>query len=219
MLIAALVLQSTLAAATGAQAPPELARALVPLASDAVVVDRVPMALHRYRSVLAPARLFALWSGGASDRPPVRDIAGGWRVASRIEGSWQETLQVRSDGAGGSEVLRSRVDLRAPLARPESLPFALPAGGAVLRTLAFHDRAGRGSQFIVAIQGSPPRAMSLLCARLLEGGWQPVATDGCAMPVTAATAWFLRGAETLGLSLRASGRGSRAVIGFVSPQP
>ncbi|MGE0581799.1 MAG: hypothetical protein AB7P31_06690 [Steroidobacteraceae bacterium] len=219
MLIAVLVVLLALFASPRAQAASGLATALVPVASDQVVVDRVPMTLHRYRSRLAPERVLALWAQGAAGGPPPRDLAGGWRVASRLDGSLQETLQVRADrAAGGSEVLLSRVELRAPLAALARPPLTLPAGSTVLRTLTFDDATGRASQFIVSLPGGPQRAMAQLCPRLLERGWQPAGKASCAARAIATTEWFLRGAETLGLALHARGAGTRAVIGYLEPR-
>ncbi len=208
------------AAALASTAAPRLSADVVPLASEWAVVDRVPMELHRYHSRLAPGAVLALWAdSSAAPAPAPRDLPGGWRVASRLRGALQEILQARPDGAGGSEVILSRVDLLAPPARALPLPFALPAGGALLRTVELADPAGRGHQFIIALPGAPARALAQLCPRLLDRGWHPVGAHGCDGAGGATSQWFLRGAEMLGIDLRPSGAHTRAVIGHVVRQP
>jgi hypothetical protein len=200
--------------------PPRLSPDVMPIASEVSIIDRVPMEFHRYRSRLSPDAVLALWRGASDSHGPApRDVAGGWRVASRLQGARQETLQARADRAGGSEVIVARVDLRArpaPLLHP---PFALPASSVIRRTIELGDSAGRAFQFVVSLPGAPRRAMVQLCARLLERGWQPVAASGCASPDPLTTQWFLRGTETLGIELQPSGAHTRAVIGHVVPTP
>lgn len=195
---------------------PRLSREVVPVASDAMVVDRVPMQVHRYRSRLPPEGVLALWPHARSVARPRGESAGGWHIVSRLRGSLQETLQARPDGSGGSEILLACLDLQAPLAAPVRPPFPLPAGSAILRTVSFDDPAGRARQFVVSLPGEPGHAMHRLCPRLLEGGWRPVGTEGCERP--AAARWYLRDNETLGIDLRGDGAATRAIIGYVVPR-
>lgn len=208
-----------LAAAQPAGPAPRLSRDVVPVSSDSVTVDGVPMQIHRYRSQLAPEDVLALWGRPAADGPPPRSLTGGWQLASRLHGTRQETLQARAGAAGGSEVLLARVDLRAPLAAPAQLPFRLPAGSRILRTVVLADKEGRAHQFIVAMPETAPRAMTQLCARLVAGGWRPAGSLACDSANAPGVRWFLRGSETLAVALRAASTGSRAVIGHQVPRP
>lgn len=195
-----------------------LPREMIPVGNDSVVVDRVPLVVQRYRSQLPPAKALALWQRDRTDGP-APGATGGWQIVSRRQGTVQETLQARPDGWGGSELMLSRVDLSAPLAAAAALPFALPAGGTLLRTIGFRDAGGQGTQFIVSLPGRPPHALPQLCARLLARGWRLVGASDCGAPQPATSRWFMRGEETLGVDLRQSGAGSRAVIGHVAPRP
>ncbi|MBV6415644.1 MAG: hypothetical protein CMLOHMNK_00157 [Steroidobacteraceae bacterium] len=188
------------------------------LGHDRAVVDGMTIELRRYRASMPPAEVLARWplEGTAG---PERRSAGDWLVVSRLQGRLQETLQARPDGAGGSEVLLSRVDLRAPLAALVPPPFTLPAGSSVLRTIGFEEAAGRATQFVISLPGRPGHALPILCARLLERGWRPSGSRGCDGSLPTGPRWFLRGGETLAVDLRVDGARSRAVIGHVVPRP
>ena len=184
--------------------------AFVPVDRDHVIVDRVPIEIERYRSSLPPAQALAAW-GPAAIRPPA---AGAGSIGSRQRGPYQETLQVRAAHGGGSELLLSRIDLRRSLAAPSRLPFALPAGAIVLRTVRFE--ATTAATFVVSLPGRPAGAFTLLCVRLRAEGWSRPGEGGCDRGGTTSH-WFLRGGATLAIDLRASARGSRAVIGYMGP--
>ncbi|MGD9599067.1 MAG: hypothetical protein AB7G76_05650 [Steroidobacteraceae bacterium] len=191
---------------------------LIALGVDRAIVDRVPIELRRYHSATPPADLLAHWPFDEAP-PQARPASGGWLVASRVRGHWHEAVQARPDGTGGSEVLWSRVDLRAPLAPSEALPFAMPAGAVVLRAVGVIGTAGRGTQFIVSLPGRPGHALPLLCARLAERGWRLVGAADCRIASSPAARWFVRGDETVAVDMRAAGAGSRAVIGLLVPRP
>lgn len=181
---------------------------------DAVIVDRVPLQIERYRSGLAPRQALAAWADPAAAAPT--RSAGGWQVASRGAGAIRETLQARADGRGGSELILARVDLRTPLAAPAQLPLQLPAGASVLRAIQYDEPAARASQFLLSIPGGRRRALAQLCARALDSGWRVPGTADCAR---GEARWFMRGDETLGIEARAGGRHARVVIGHVAPRP
>lgn len=191
---------------------------MITIGVDRAIVDRVPMELRRYRSTRPPGDLLARWPFDGSPAHS-RPASGGWQTVSRVQGHWHEAVQARADGAGGSEVLYSRVDLRAPLAPIEALPLAMPAGGVVLRTVVFSDAAGRCAQFIVSLPGRTAHMWPLLCTRLAARGWRLVGAADCRAAAPAAARWFVRGDETVAVNLRESGRGSRAVIGYLVPRP
>lgn len=190
---------------------------VVSLGIDRAVVDRRPIEIHRYHAAMLPADVLARWPFEGAAGPEQRR-SGEWLVVTRLLGRMQETLQVRPDGEGGSEVILSTVDLRAPPAASAPLPFPLPAGSSVLRAIAFDDAAGRAAQFVVLLPGRPEHALQLVCARLLERGWRSAGTRDCAASPGGAR-WFLRGGETLAVDLRPAGARSRAVIGHVVPRP
>lgn len=191
----------------------------MPVASDSAVVDRVPLELHRLHSPRQPEEALALWTRDRAVAPPPVATGDGWQVVSRRLGTLHETLQARPDGRGGSDIVLSRVDLGAPLAAAAELPFDLPAGGEILRTIGFDDAGGHATQFIVSLAGRPAHALRLLCARLLARGWRLAGPSHCETPQATSSRWFMRGEETLGVDLRLVGAGSRAVIGHVVPRP
>lgn len=201
-----------------AAAAPRLGADITLAGSDVMTVDRVPMQLHRYRTRLPPAAVLALWPDGRAPAGPSSGAEGGWRMVSRLRGATHETLQARPGAAGGSDVLLSHVDLDARLAPAVALPVSLPSGSTLVRTVAFDDAAGRASQFVVVIPDRPQRTLALLCRLLAGAGWRAVGAAGCTTAVEATSLWFVRGAETLGLDLRAQGTGTRAVIGHVVPR-
>lgn len=185
---------------------------------DAVIVDRVPLQIERYRSGLAPEQVLAAWSDSSAAPVPNRSV-GEWRIASRRSGAIHETLQARADARGGSELILARLDLRSPLAAPVQPPLPLPAGGEVLRVIQFNETRARASQYLVSIPGGSARALAQLCARAVGSGWRVLGAADCASQRGARARWFMRGSETLGIEARQGGRRSRVVIGHVAPRP
>lgn len=219
MLIASIALALPLAGAALTGPAPWLPREAVLVSRDALTVDRAPLHVQHYRSRLSPEGVLAHWHQAHPVGPPERAIPGGWRIASHLQDATQETLQVRASARGGSEIVIARVNLEAALAPPLQPPLPLPAGAIVLRVIAFAETAGRASQFIVSLPGTPARALAQLCQRLRERGWQPAGQRGCEAQRADKAMWFLRGAETLGVDLRTDGARTRAVIGHVGPRP
>lgn len=185
---------------------------------DAVIVDRVPLQIERYRSALAPGQVLAAWSDSSTASDP-NQRAGEWRVATRNSGAIHETLQARADGRGGSELILARLDLRSPLAAPVKLPLSLPAGGEVLRAIQFNEARARASQYLVSIPGGSARALAQLCARAADSGWRVLGAVDCARGRGSQARWFMRDDETLGIEVRAAGRRTRVVMGHVAPWP
>lgn len=180
---------------------------------DQVIVGRVPVQIERYRSTLAPAQAVAAWGPDTSDP----QIAGAWSIANRQRGPEWETLQAREARGGGSELILSRIDFRKPLAASARVPFALPAGATVMRTLRF-EGAQRASVFVVSLPRRPAGVVGSLCARVQAGGWRAPHGGGCEHGAGLAR-WFVRGGATLAIDLRPHGRGARAVIAFSESPP
>jgi hypothetical protein len=196
---ACIVLASAIVVAGELPAP----RVEVVLQQEATL-NGVPITIVALHSAAPPAAFAQAGHSG-----PVRVV--------RSRGPLRETLDVRDDGEGGSQLLWSRLDLRRVPQRVARPPVALPPGNRLLRTITVDDDEARASQFMVELAAAPPRAQRLLCEAARGAGWELPGSTDCESAVVERAQWMLRGGETLGISVTRAGRGSRAAIGHVAP--
>lgn len=170
----------------------------------------VPLEIHPVHSREAPEVLLARYRDAWSRSAPLsRQRIAGWQVLGRQIGSRHETLQVRSDGAGGSEGFLASSDLAQPPARLPSLPIELARGAQLLRTI----ESSFGDLEVTEFLARSPEPVAMSLQRAMRSAWlrgfryQESASRSSAES-GAALAHLIRGPERLALLVQRSGTGS-----------
>ena len=131
--------------------------------------------------------LEAEWRRTSGEVQAWRDV-GGWRLLSRRDGRWSETLQVRKSGAT-SELYLSRMDLTQ---RPRSLPqLHTPPGCRANSVVETVELGGTVAQASGPCRGESLAQASSWATQMKAAGWEGGQVRGKRL-------WqFQRGAELL----------------------
>lgn len=208
-------------------APPgfELSTVATALQIDAASTDVVHVS-----STLPIEAAVEAWSRwwGAGAVPLRESRVAGWRVLSRPGSAGLVTVQLRAAPAGGSEgylALRRAAPAGSPV-RDAAVPFGLPAGARVLRTVAAADVGRTGTQTVIAVQGTARGALKSFARSARATGWAPIPlpilVHASVWPRSLdapRTLWLQRGAEELGLFATDAGSNALVVVHHVGAAP